>query len=122
MVLGVKETLNVQSLSTRVPKILAKRNQGVPAKWVQELRPTRSLHCCYKYSSKTGHPEPQLPQGAGPSTEGTLSSPPSALTLWPQFLIKNRDGNTEGLAPARSPSSPVDSGRWWPLPGDLQRL
>lgn len=71
----------MQSLSTRVPKILAKQNQGVRAKQVQELRPTRSLHCCYKYSSKTGHPEPQLPQGAGPSTEGTLSSPPSALTL-----------------------------------------
>lgn len=81
VVLGVKETLNMQSLSTQVSKILEKRNQGAPARWVQELRPTRSLRYCYKHSSKTGHPEPQLPPGTGPSTDGTLSSPPSALTL-----------------------------------------
>lgn len=46
VILGVKETLNMQPLSTQVSKTLEKRDQGPPAKWAQELRPTRSLHCC----------------------------------------------------------------------------
>lgn len=104
----------MQSLSTQVSQSLRNGTKGHLPNGCRSCAPLGPCPVVINTAPRQdmqSHSSPRAQDPAGwlcPPYHCTHPCNTPTQPLWPQFLIKNRDGNTEG--PSKESSSPLDSG------------